>query len=39
MANYILKDILPEEKIIRVKLHEGSFPDLKFLTALDFSEY
>jgi hypothetical protein len=31
MANHILKDILPEEKIIKVNLHEVSFPDFKFL--------
>jgi hypothetical protein len=36
MANHILEDILPEEKILKVNLHEGSFPDLKFLSALDF---
>ncbi len=36
MANHILEDILPEEKILRVNLHEGSFPYLKFQSALDF---
>ncbi len=39
MANHILKDILPEEKIIKVDLHEGSFPDFEFLTALKFLVY
>ncbi len=38
-ANHILKDTLPEEKIIKVNLHEGSLPDLKFLTALEFLVY
>jgi hypothetical protein len=39
MANHILKDILPEEKIIKVDLHEGSFSDLKFFIAFKFLVY
>jgi hypothetical protein len=44
MANHILKDILPGEKIIKVNLHEGSLPDLEFptrwiLSVQDYLDY